>query len=610
LNQEAPVTTTTRTDGATRTLSPMLLAVLANRFDGVVREMTNTMLRTGRSAVINSARDFSCGITTADNQLFATAEGLPAHTYGLNLQTAAMCAFHDDIAEGDAYLHNDPYSGNSHPADHTLIVPVFWQGRHVFNVCAKAHQADIGNSLPTTYHAAARDIYEEGALIFPAVRVQRGGRNIDDIIRMCQRRIRVPDYWYGDFLAMLAAVRTGEKRIHEVFAKYGADTLARFVTEWFDYSEARMRQAIRNLPAATVERHSAHDPLPPMMPDGIPVHARVSVDPAAARIVIDLTDNIDNMDNGLNLSEACSISNSVAGIFNCLPSDIPRNGGSYRCVEVKLREGAAIGIPRFPHSCSVATTNVSDRLLNTVQAALSDLGEGYGLAEGGIGMGAGFCVISGRDPRHGNHPYVNQLIIGNNGGPGGPECDGWITYGIPVVAGLMYRDSVEVSELSYPIHYREIRLTTDTMGAGRRRGGPGVEITYGPSDAPMTVVFAADGQVNPARGVRGGGDGNIGAMHVIDRDGQRVRAPSVGQIVLDTGMWLNGVETAGGGYGDPLEREPERVREDVLERYVTFAHAREVYGVVFSDTRLDETLAVDVAATTAQRDALRAARAH
>ena len=589
-------------------LSPMLLAVLANRFDGVVREMTNTMLRTGRSAVINSARDFSCGITTADNELFATAEGLPAHTYGLNLQTAAMCRFHADIAEGDAFLHNDPYSGNSHPADHTLIVPVFWAGQHVFNVCAKAHQADIGNSLPTTYHAAARDVYEEGALIFPAVRVQRQRQNIDDIIRMCQRRIRVPDYWYGDYLAMLASARTGEKRVLEIFAKYGPETIHQFVREWFDYSETRMRQAVRALPAATIERRSAHDPLPPMMPDGIPVHVKITVDPIAGEVELDLTNNIDNMDNGLNLSEACSISNSVAGVFNCLPSDIPRNGGSYRCVHVKLREGAAIGIPRFPHSCSVATTNVSDRLLNTVQAALSDLGEGYGLAEGGVGMGAGFCVISGRDARRDDHAYVNQLIIGSNGGPGGPECDGWVTYGIPVVAGLMYRDSVEVSELAYPIHYREIRLTQDTMGAGRRRGAPGVQITYGPSHHPMTVVFAADGQVNPARGVRGGGDGNVGIMQVIDREGGKVRAPSVGQIELHYGMWLTGLELAGGGYSDPLEREPERVLEDVLERYVTLTHAREVYGVEFSGRCDDESLKLDVAATTACRAALRRAR--
>lgn len=589
------------------TLSPMLLAVLANRFDGVVREMTNTMLRTGRSAVINSARDFSCGITTADNELFATAEGLPAHTYGLNLQTAAMCEFHDDIADGDAYLHNDPYSGNSHPADHTLIVPVFWDGEHLFNVCAKAHQADIGNSLPTTYHAAARDVYEEGALIFPAVRVQRGRETIDDIIRMCQRRIRVPDYWHGDFLSMLGSARTGEKRLHDIFRKYGKETIKRFAKEWFDYSEVRMRQAIRELPAATIERESFHDPMPPMLPDGIPVRVKLVVDPDGGTIEIDLTSNIDCMENGLNLSEACSISNSVAGIYNCLPSDIPRNGGSYRCIRMQLREGAAIGIPRFPHSCSVATTNVSERLLNLVQAALADLGEGHGLAEGGLGMGAGYSVISGKDARHRDHAYVNQLIIGNNGGPASPECDGWVTYGLPVVAGLMYRDSVEINELSYPIHFKEIRLTQDMTGAGRNRGAPGARITYGPSNHPMTVVFAADAQVNPARGVRGGRDGNVGEMHILDAQGNKKRAPSVGEIELKKGTWLSGLETSGGGYGSPLHRDPDRVLDDVMERYISQSYAEDVYGVVLSGQIDDETLALDMTATQARRAQLSAA---
>lgn len=589
-------------------LSPLLLAVLANRFDGVVREMTNTMLRTGRSAVINSARDFSCGITTADNELFATAEGLPTHTYGLNFQTAAMCAFHDDIAEGDAYLHNDPYSGNSHAADHTLIVPVFWQGEHLFNVCAKAHQADIGNSLPSTYHAAARDIYEEGALIFPAVRVQRGFASVMDIIRMCQRRIRVPDYWYGDFLAMLGSVRTGEKRIHDICRKYGPATVKQFVTEWFDYSEQRMRQAIAALPAATIERESFHDAIPPFTNDPIPVRAKLVIDPAAGVVEIDLTGNIDCMDNGLNLSESCSISNSVAGIYNCLPSDIPRNGGSYRCIRMKLREGAAIGIPRFPHSCSVATTNVSDRLLNNVQAAMADLGEGFGLAEGGIGMGAGYAVVSGRDARHGERSYVNQLIISSNGGPASPGCDGWINYGIPVVAGLMYRDSVEISELSYPIYYRELKVTQNTMGAGRQRGAPGVTLTYGPSHHPMTAVFAADGQTHAARGVRGGGDGNIGRVELIDESGLATPVPNVCQIEIRPGQWLRGLDTAGGGYGDPLERSAAAVREDLLERFVTADHAYDVYGVAFTGSADDESLAVDQAATAARRTQLRAAK--
>ena len=585
-------------------LSPMLLAVLANRFDGVVREMTNTMLKTGRSAVINSARDFSCGITTASNELFATAEGLPAHTYGLNLQSEAMCKFHHDIREGDAYLHNDPYSGNSHPADHTIIIPVFWENEHLFNVCAKAHQADIGNSIPSTYHASAKDIYEEGALIFPAVRVQRDHITNDDIIRMCQRRIRVPDFWYGDFLSMLGSARTGENRIHDIFKKYGKETVKKFVSEWFDYSERRMKQAISVLPEATIERESFHDPMPPLLPDGIPVRVKLSVMPSKGEIEIDLTSNIDNMDNGLNLSEACSISNAVAGVYNCLPADIPRNGGSYRCIKMKMRKGAAIGIPKFPHSCSVATTNVSERLLNNVQAAMAELGDGYGLAEGGLGLGAGFSVISGKDARHNDHPYVNQLFFGENGGPASPDCDGWVTYGIPVVAGLMYRDSIEIDELSYPIHVKEVRLIKDEEGAGYNRGAPGVLLTYGPSGNPMTVVFAADAQVNPAKGVRGGQDGNRGEMHVIDSLGNETQAPSVGVLVLGKGMWLRGKDTSGGGYGCPLKRETIRVLHDVLEGYVSVDRAKRVYGVVFDGSIEEEDLKVNTEKTHDLRNSM------
>ena len=148
------------------------------------------------------------------------------------------------------------------------------------------------------------------------------------------------------------------------------------------------------------------------------------------------------------------------------------------------------------------------------------------------------------------------------------------------------------------------------MGAGRRRGAPGVQITYGPSHHPMTVVFAADGQVNPARGVRGGGDGNVGSMRIIDAAGEVTRAPSVGQITLPRGSWLSGIELAGGGYGDPLDREPELVCEDVLERYVSLDHARQVYGIEFSGSADDDTLAVDSAATATLRDALRRARAN
>ena len=202
-------------------MDPVLTAVMANRLDGIVREMSNTLLRAGRSAVISSARDFSCAITTGDNQLISSAEGLPGHIFGTQLLTKAMCELHSDIADGDAFLHNDPYLGNTHPADHAFLVPVFFEGEHMFTVCAKAHQADIGNSIPTTYFVTARDVYEEGALIFPCVRIQRNFETIEDIVRMCRARIRVPEQWHGDFLAGLGSARIGERRLKEFCAKYG-----------------------------------------------------------------------------------------------------------------------------------------------------------------------------------------------------------------------------------------------------------------------------------------------------------------------------------------------------------------------------------------------------
>jgi N-methylhydantoinase B len=210
--------TSTPTAGAG--LDAALLAVIANRLDSVCREMTNTLLRSGRSAVLNMARDFSCSLVTGDNQLLASAEGLPVHVFGSQFLSEAMCNLHPDLAEGDAFLHNDVYLGNTHSADHTILVPVFVEGEHLFTCCAKAHQADCGNSLPTTYMPFAGDIYEEGALNFPCVKVQRNFQDIDDIIRMCRRRIRVPDQWYGDYLAMLGAARIGERRLKELAAKF------------------------------------------------------------------------------------------------------------------------------------------------------------------------------------------------------------------------------------------------------------------------------------------------------------------------------------------------------------------------------------------------------
>jgi len=579
---------------------PILMAVLANRFDAVVREMSNTLFRIGRSAILNTARDFSCSIVTADNRLLSAAEGLPVQVLGGGRQTECMREYHPDLAEGDAFLHNDPYLGNTHTADYTVLVPVFVGGTHLFTVCAKAHQADCGNSEPSTYMPFARDIYQEGGLVFPCVRIQRGHQDVEDIIRMCRCRIRVPDVWYGDYLAALGSARIGERRLKSLVDKYGLETVAAFIEEWLNYSERRMAHAISQLPAGRLSGSGRHDPLPGL-PDGIPVKVVIDIKPEIGMVEVDLRDNLDCVAAGINLSETCSTAGALIGVLNCIDSTVPRNEGSFRRIRVHLRENCVVGIPRFPASCSMATSNMTNRLINAVQRAFSLLGERHGLAEGGASVGVGFGVVSGNDFRNGGAPYINQFIVGNNGGPATPACDGWVTYCMPDSAACVMIDSTEVIEQKYPVVIKSVRLMTDSGGAGRFRGGPAGEIIYGPLRDPMTVAYFAEMNLEPARGANGGLPGSRSLAARIDEAGHEEMLPPIGLVELAPGQWIRGLESGGGGYGNPLDREPERVLHDLLEGWVSERAAKETYGIVLAGNIHESTLTVDLPATTRLR---------
>lgn len=584
---------------------PILLSVISNRLDSIVREMENTLLRTGRSGVLNMARDFSCAITTGKNELLASAEGLPCHIFGAHLMTAAMTEFHPDLEDGDAFLHNDPYNGNSHAADHTILVPVVVNGVHLFTTLAKAHQADIGNSQASTYMPFAKDVYEEGALIFPSVKIQKDRKDVQDIIRMCRARIRVPDQWYGDYLAMVGAARVAETRLKELVARYGQDALLQFVDDWFEYSEQKMVQAISKLPDGSTVGVGRHDPIGTVLPDGVEIKVGVSVNSAGGMIALDLTDNIDCIPAGLNESEACTVSNVMTGVFNSLEPGVPANSGSFRRIDLKLRDNCIVGRPQFPHSTSVATTNVGDRLTITTQKAIADAWAGFGAAEGATGLGPAFSVVSGKDQRRGGEDYVNQVFLGSQGGPAHPDIDGWVTYGLAVAAGLMFRDSIELSELKYPFRVSEMRIRQDSEGAGRRRGAPGATVMFGPKWDPMDAAYVTDCIDNPPRGTQGGLSAAPNAAFRVDEHGVESQIDSMGSITLQPGELIGQRSTGGGGYGDPLEREPERVRADVLAGFISFERAREVYGVVFISDQLAPSLEVDSEATLSQRESLR-----
>ncbi|MEE8110307.1 MAG: hydantoinase B/oxoprolinase family protein, partial [bacterium] len=450
-------------------LDPVTLAVLNKRFEAVTTKMANTLFRTGRSGVLNLAKDFSTSVVTRDCELLTGAETLPIHVLsGADLMARAMMDIHPNLKRGDAFLHNSPYHGCSHPADHTILVPVIdKKGTHHFTVWVKAHQADCGNSQPTTYMGHARDVYEEGALIFPAVKVEEDYEELSDIVRMCQMRIRVPEQWRGDYLAMMGAARIGEREILAMAEEYGWETLHAFAREWFDYSEKVMIAAVKKLPSGYATATSIHDPVPGTPPEGIPIKVGVKIDSENAMIEVDLTDNPDAMPCGLNLSEACARTAAMIAIFNSFEDAVPTNAGSFRRIRVHIREGCVAGGGRHPTSMSVATTNLADRVTNPVQRAFSKIKDGLGLAECGPFFPASMGVISGFDPRNHNAPFVNQIFMLDTGGAGAAKTDAWLTICHAGNSGLCFLDSVELDELHFPILVNTRRLVPDTEGAGR-----------------------------------------------------------------------------------------------------------------------------------------------
>ncbi len=575
------------------------LAVMTNRMEGVVRKMTNTLFRTARSTLLNTARDFSCCIVTANHELLVMAESLPIHVMsGPDLMSRWLAQYHPKPRRGDAFLHNSPYHGNSHAGDHCIMVPVLDdEGRHRATALVKAHMADIGNAEPTTMTATARDVYEEGALIFNCVKVQEDYRDVEDVIRMCQTRIRVPEDWYGDFMGMIGAARVGERELQKVGEEVGWDVFDGYVEDWLDYSEERIRATIKALPAGRRTGYDLHDSVPlPGVEEGVKLEVSVEVDPEAGEIEIDLRSNPDCLPCGLNLTQSTSTTSALIGVFNSIDHTVPRNSGSARAIRVLLRDNCCVGVPVHPASCSLATTGLAERLGGIVQRTLAEFKDGMGMASPGPECPPATASLSGRDPRHGGAPFVDMMILGNSGGAAHAHGDGWLTNGETSDGGSMMRDSTEVLELLRPIRVWADRIVCDTGGDGRFRGAPSLYVEYGPVDTQLEVFYAADGTVNPALGARGGEPGALLRPFMRTAAGEVVELDPWGHVILEPGETIISISSAGGGYGPTVERDPEHVRHDVAEGWITEQRALDTYGVVLAADG-----GVDLDATAARR---------
>ncbi|MFH1092351.1 MAG: hydantoinase B/oxoprolinase family protein, partial [Pseudomonadota bacterium] len=583
------------------------------------REMTNTTLRAARSGIINLARDFSCSIVTGDGRLLFVMEGLPVHLANSDMTVQGTLALFkkEEIKEGDAYLNNSPFHGNTHPADHTIMTPVFFEGELMFITMVRGHQADIGNSEPTTYMAYPKDVYEEGAIYWPGVRVQRDYKDIEDVLRIGKIRIRVPDQWFGDYLAMVGACRIGERRLKEFCAKHGREYVKAFIEAYMEYGEVRIVEEIKKLKKAHLEYETRYDPVPGVADEGIPVRIKADVDPEAGNIYIDVTDNVDSVKGGLNLCAATTRASATIGVLCNLDPDIPHNDGTFKHLPVKMKEGKVIGYTANPGCMSVATNSVAERLANASGAMFASMGPEYGVAEHGSGLPVGLAVISGHDWRRQGNPYCNEVIAACGGGGALYGYDGWLTIEQPVCMGTICCDSIEIDEQKYPILVKCRSIVPDTCGHGRWRGASGRLVEFIQRGAPGEWAYINDGHFNPFRGIQGGLPAaptdawkykisHPSKMWAEDagRLARREDLPQMAVVTLqpETEVIVSD-NPGGGGFGDPLERDPELVRYDAREEYVSLAAARDVYGVVLNTE--PELYEVDYEATEKLRQELK-----
>ncbi len=591
---------TRRAPVPTQAVDPVTFTVLLHRFKAIAKEMTLTLEYTAWTSILALAQDFSCAIFDNQARQVCMADALPIHTNSMHVVIKEIArVFAGDIAEGDVIVCNDPYSGNTHVGDVVTACPVFYKGQHLFWSVTKGHQLDIGSYIPTSVPATARDVWQEG-LTIPPIKFYERGKPRDDVIRLYLANVRYRDWLYGDLMAQLGSIWTGRKRLIELVEKYGVGDTMRYVEAILDYADMRMRNEIRLMPKGEYVGETWIDS------DGqgnTDIYVRATVRIGDDRVEVDYTGSAPQTTGSANSSSGVLQAAAGAPVLCCIDPGIPHNDGCLRHVVGKAPKGTVCNA-EYPASTALATIVPGDPMQDAVWKALAQamperVSAGYGRVH---------CepVLSGVDRRGGREcDWGCMLFNGAAGGGASPTGDGWPVIGTIAALGGLRILSIEMLELLHPMVVERMEVEPDSMGQGKNIGGPGVNIVIRPVDGPMECHLFGDGASNPPHGVLGGTPGIGGGNYKENRTtGQRTFCSAKGHLTLsDNEVWI-GFSSGGGGYGDPLQREPERVRDDVRNGFISLKTASEIYGVILDEN----TFALDAIATARARSEIAAHR--
>jgi N-methylhydantoinase B len=558
-------------------LDQITLEILTQALVSTVRDMRATVCRTASSVAIYDAKDFSCGLFGPDSQVVAQSEDIGSHVVPMPWTVrSAMQKLGSTLKPGDAILVNDPYSGGTHLNDVTVIWPVFKDGRLIFFPAVRAHWSDVGGMVPGSMSGKATEIYQEGIRI-PPLKVMEGGIRNGSLIDLLLANMRVPEERLGDLNASFAACRVAERRIHEICDRYGVDTLLEAVKLDMDRAEARMRECISRLPDGV---YHYEDYLETFMKDKFePLLLPIKLTIAGARMTADFTGASQQVPFPVNSTAAVSAASVFIAMKSIFDPQAPLNQGSFRPIDVITPPRTIVNVQRPAPAGSHG--EIRKRVVATMVGALSQVVPDK--VAGDLCRTSFHNLLGGFDTRLQKEWVHYEWSSGGNGAfeeNDGPSAMATIDWG-----DLVTVQSTEVIESRLPVLVESSRLATDSGGPGKTRGGLSMQRQLRVLAPEATYSLLSDGAIVPAFGVLGGHSGlPVGAW--TERGGEIGSFNTPGKIAghpVPEGSSVIIRSAGGGGYGDPLKREPEQVASDLREGYISEDVARQVYGVACTD---------------------------
>jgi N-methylhydantoinase B len=544
---------------------PITLEIIESGLQAASEEMFAALRKTAMSAIIYEVLDAGTAITDAGGDLVSSGAGIPTFVAVLDKAVKRIVELNaGDIEPGDVFVTNDPaYGGVTHLNDVVIAVPVFAGDELVAWTANIAHWNDVGGMVPGSISTGAREIFQEG-LRLPAVKLIARGTPLASVVEILRANSRLPDFLHGDMWAGIAAARIGERRILELIAKYGLDAFLTAIAATVEYGEQMARRALAALPQGVFRHHEEQD-------NGAVYNVAVEI--GGATLTVDLRDNPDQDAGPNNVCRDGAMIAAQMALMNLIGLHGSANAGHLRPLTLLTRPGSVFD-PQPTAACGLyyeVRIGLYDLILRCLAQHL-----GERLPAGSFASICG-TFIGGPHPDTGRHFTIVEPEVGGWGASAGRDGNSAL---FSPVHGDTFNCPAEVAEGRYGLYVERLALNPEPGGEGEHRGGKGIVLDYRVRSDGCFLTCAYRRSKHPAWPMHGGRPGSPNYVEIERRDGRRERHTSVTALELNSGDLICIRTGSGGGYGDPRDRRPQAVADDVRDGYVTGADATAVYGAI------------------------------